>query len=338
MISAIALAALVLFACDAGDRAARASPADRYAIRAATRETANALTRFYEAANDGASEAYVSRALANDTQVKRSERCRLPSGRLSTRPTVLANPLLAHSSIMQRSAIVSTIGAYDELLVTITSGDRSDLVGVRRHLLSELAKLDVVAHTHAKGDLFIEDLTRALRRRLVSVAQGNDSTQLRDVSAANPVVRKLFEILAADLTRQRVDTVDAATLAFRSWTLYPQTARDSASRTRVRNGPPFCSEPAIFARDRTPIPQTSEESTLPQGRYRDRYRRAKTRLDAVRSTNPETVLSALATLDADLVRNLSLPRSSEAADATTASISHFRTKARGFADAMKRLR
>ncbi|GAC1313482.1 MAG: hypothetical protein NVSMB21_24710 [Vulcanimicrobiaceae bacterium] len=102
----------------AGCGATRTEPHDparsnAIGLASAVGAAGRALERYYDVERDGATEAFVSRALADGVPAGRSEPCRSPDGRLSTRPTVLANPPLSASSIRQRTALVATIGAYE---------------------------------------------------------------------------------------------------------------------------------------------------------------------------------------------------------------------------------
>ncbi|GAC1313486.1 MAG: hypothetical protein NVSMB21_24720 [Vulcanimicrobiaceae bacterium] len=102
--------------------------------------------------------------------------------------------------------------------------------------------------------------------------------------------------------------------------------RDAGSHEGVSTDPPFCSEPAIYARERTE-PRPSVVAAMPPGRMRERAMRARARFEAVRSAHPERIVAALGTLDEALRRDA-------ARSATAASIERFRDEARDFATTM----
>ncbi len=344
--SVITFGLVAILGCGAAGSATHESaPSNPIGLSSAMRAAASALGRYYDVANDGANEAFVSRALANGVAAGRSERCRLPDGRLSTRPTVLANPLLPASSIWQRTAVVAAIGAYEVALQARASGaDRSVVTEVDRDLHNRLVALEVIANTHAQGDLFIEDLAHLLRQTIDRAGFGNEGIPRPVIDASEGTVRKLLDVLATDVARQRVDTVDAAALAYRGWALDTKDLRSVRSHGRASTDPPFCSEPAIYERDRT-VPQASFVASMPHGRMRVRARRARDRFNAVQSTNPERVVNALGTLDAALAREFapskkaeSIAGTSEASAAATTSIERFRDEVREFADTMSHFR
>lgn len=339
--AAAVVGVLALLACGTwGAAGSGSTPATVITLRAAMRVAQSAFGRYYDVANDAASEAFVSRALARGMPVGRSERCLLPDGRSSTRPTVLANPLLAASSIRQRMALVSTVGAYDvSLEARASAADLSVVNQADRELYDRLATLDAVANTHAQGDLFIEDLARALTRELDRAGFRNETVRRPEIDATEGIVRKLLDVLSTDVARQRIDTVDAAALAYRSWAIFTKAAHAGHSGAHGTADPPSCSEPTIYARDAISS-QPIAAVTLPEGRMRDRVERSRGRLAEARSANPERVVRALEALDADLARAFShasmadVAGASEATAARTTSVARLGEAARDLSAAL----
>ncbi|GAC1496553.1 MAG: hypothetical protein NVS1B2_17170 [Vulcanimicrobiaceae bacterium] len=323
-----------LFACGADGGSGVSSSSDAAAIRSTTQAAAHALGRYYEAVNDGVRDAYVSRALARRTRPGASERCRLPSGGSSTRPTVLANPVLARAAVAQRVRLASTIGAYETMLVAMSHGFESPEVrDAARDVQQELVGLRAAANTHAQGDLFLEDAVHALSDESGRFTQGGDHAErLRAITGADITVRKLIGILATDVARQRVDTVDAAALAYRETLSYARRARAPAapSRKRVSEDVPFCSEPAIYARGDSAT-TGSLEPIATDAIVGERIGRAKKRLDAVRNADPASLVAALAALDDDEMRVLTSASNPDTSDVAKTSVDRLRTIAAQFA-------
>ncbi len=316
-----------LLSCGVNGATRVTSLSEAAAIRSATRAASHALALFYEAANAGARDAYIFRARARRLPTSFYERCRLPSGALSTRPTVLANPLLARASILQRERLAATIGAYEALLVA-TSQDvpTSEIAVAVLDLKKELIGLDAASNMHARGDLFIEDAVRALAHESARFARGDDREErLGAIMRVDPIVKKLLEILASDAGRQRVDAVDAAALAY----------RESMSGEQLANDPPFCSEPAIYARGMANADGASDPSSALPRPIDERIAHAKKRLDAVRSADPAAFIAALTALDADALRMLKLVKASDADDMASTSIERFKTTVSEFTRALQ---
>lgn len=344
--SAIAFGYIAILGCAAaGNDTHEPALSNAAGLGSDMRVAARALGRYYDVANDGAREAFAARAQTQGVAAGRSERCRLPDGRLSTRPTVLANPLLPASSIRQRTALFAAIGAYEVALAARASGaDRSVVIDVDRDLHDRLVAIDGIANTHAQGDLFIEDLALSLRQMIERAGLEKRAVPRPDIGATESIARKLLDVLATDVARQRVDTIDAAALAYRGWALDANHLRSAHAYGRASTNPPFCSEPAIYERAQA-VPQASFVATLPQGRMRVRASRAQGRFDAVRSADPRRVMNALAMLDAALAREFapsakgeSVAGRAEAGTAMATSIERFRDEARAFANAMNGVR
>ncbi len=293
------LAFSALFACGGRANSDTAVPLAGPPLAASAAVAGRALGDFYRAENDGVTDAYLERAAARGRSPARSERCRLPTGALSTRPTVLANPPLSEGAIAQREALFAELAAYANLLDALTAGRPkravSDAAGALRERSADLVK---AANEHGSGDLFIEDDAAALAGdvRLFGLA-GNRAAGIRVLNSMNAVVRASSAVLAGDFARQRTDTIDATTLAYDQWRLRVQSGAPAAGAGE-RADPPFCSEPAIF--DRPPARDAAGALTA---RGAQLYRR----MNVARAVSFSEVFMDMTTFDDDQLLALREP-------------------------------
>ena len=119
------------------------------------------------------------------------------------------------------------------------------------------------------------------------------------------IVRHLTAIVATDVVRQRVDTIDATTLAYN---VRRSRSSDRRSPSMQMSGPPFCSEPAIFERSNSRQDDAAEALLSDPGDVRLRKR-----MNAARVADPASVLRAIVALDDDEMRLLKNPGDVEGA-------------------------
>jgi hypothetical protein len=305
------LAALLLLSACHTTSTAPPPAADLAKLESSTQVAARAFERYYRAENSGAADAYVERARGRGVAAGRTEPCRLPTGAASSRPSVLANPPVAASSIRQRGELVATLGAYLATLAAVADRSNTGVVSTSlSNLETHALALEKAAGDHDTGDLFIDEAAAALRKavdRLRADAPTPEMTQRLEETDA--IVRRLILILANDAARQRAETVDATKLAYNSWLVNRSGA---AARTPASELPP-CSEPAIFERAR-------DRSFVAAGVVADaRGLRLRERANAARAADTASVLLAIAALDDDEMRLLRNP--GNVADAARAAAS-----------------
>ena len=270
---------------------------------------ARALEQYYQAENDGVADAYIERSLHRGVPVAQTETCRLPTGALSSRPTVLTNPPLSASAIRQRGALVAALGAYLSTLAAAAGGSTTDdaMSASLATLKSRTVALQKAANEHNRGDLFIEDgsteLSKAVDR--LDEDQRNVQQMTQQLVQTDAIVRHLTAIAAADVARQRIDTIDATTLAYNIRRSRLADRRNSGAPMNTPR-PPFCSEPAIFERSNYQNDDATKASSSDPSDVR-----LRNRMDAARVADPDSVLRAIVALDDDEMRLLENPGDAE---------------------------
>jgi hypothetical protein len=295
-----------LVSCGSKTNPAPPNAAAVAALESATAAAARAFGSYYRAENDGVVDAYIERSQRNGLPVSRVERCLLATGALSRRPSILANPPVSPSAIRQRSAAVAAIGAYLSTLAAVAGGsDEGVIVASLANLRSQATDLRRAANVHDQGDLFLEDTASQIDEDINPLNNDSERAQIaRQLRAIEAPIRRLTAILAADVDRQRVDTVDAATLAFDLWQARLQGKPSAAAHTRT--GPPFCSEPSIFQR-----PNSVSGGVMPGKPADPRGARLWSRMEAVRSADPDSLLRAMSALDDSEMQLLGNPQNLE---------------------------
>ncbi len=297
------LAFSFVFACAARVDSGASEPTGS-SLAASAEGAARALARYYQTENDGAADAYIERATARREPVARSEACRLPSGALSLRPTVLANPPLEPAAIEQRRALLADLGAYASALDALATDRAASPAGAIGTLRRRTADLVRAANQHTPGgDLFIEDATATLAGDVARLDNARDSAAtIRALETTGPAVGTLTAVLADDFIRQRKAAIGATTLAYGQWQARVRAARGAASDDRATH-PPFCSEPAIFDGGDEREPPAASGATPASARGARLFKR----MDAVRRVDLSPVLEALTAFDADALRSLRGP-------------------------------
>jgi hypothetical protein len=315
-----------LFACGAKVSSMSPTTVDVATLASSTVAAARALEKYYQAENDGTSDAYSERSQAHGLTAGRTETCRLPTGALSKRPTVLANPPISPSAIRQREALVAAIGAYLSTLMAVAGGSSTDVISASlADLKSQTVHLQKAANEHDQGDLFVEDAAAELGNAIDGLKIPERAQMTRKLHVTDAIVRHLTAILAADVARQRVDTIDATTLAYDVW-LSRLHATRSAGDHLQGGGPPFCSEPAIFDRSGSQGDGAKENPSLDPRGAQLRYR-----MNAARGADPASVLRAMTELDIDEMCLLDNPGDVEDAAEATAGRERLKRVADAFA-------
>jgi hypothetical protein len=311
------LAFSFVFACAARVDSGASEPTGS-SLAASAEGAARALARYYQTENDGAADAYIERATARREPVARSEACRLPSGALSLRPTVLANPPLEPAAIEQRRALLADLGAYASALDALATDRAAVPAAALETLRGRTAELVRAANAHgSSGDLFIEDAATTLAGGVARLgnAHGTAAT-IRALESTGPTVGVLATVLAGDFTRQRKATIDATALAYGQWQARVRARPDAANGAKAAD-PPFCSEPAIF--DGSDEREAGHAGAGVAGPASARGARLFRRMDAVRRVDLSPVLQAMTTFDAAELRSLREPGNAPAvADALAA--------------------
>jgi len=287
------LAALVLLvACAADVNSAPHDSVDVSALESSSATASRAFARYYQIENTAAANAYVDKMRANGMPTDRAQTCRLATGVLSRRPSVLANPPLSTVAIRQRESAVAAVGAYITAVMAVAEGASADNIAAAiADLRTRATDLQQAARRHDQGDLFIEDVASAFGKGLESLNENSERLQrVRQLRMVDAPVRYLMSVVKADAARQRTATTAAATLAYTVWRSgqHAGAGRDTSRDTE----PPFCSEPAIFPQlDSVGSVADAGRPTNPHGA------RLWSAMNAARGADPVSVLSAMASLD-----------------------------------------
>ena len=159
------------------------------------------------------------------------------------------------------------------------------------NLKSRTIDLRNAANEHDEGDLFIEDETSKFGNAVTYLERDEKPVQVtRQLQEADATARRLTAIVAADVARQRVDTIEATTLAYDVRQNRVHRTRDVVDAAQ-KGSAPFCSEPAIFAR---PVYRHDEGT---QASSNPRSLRLRNRMDAARAADPTSVLDAITALN-----------------------------------------
>jgi len=289
---------VLLVACAAQVKSAPHDIVDISALESSAATASQAFARYYQVENTAAVDAYGERMRANGLPTEGAQTCRLPTGALSHRPSVLANPPFSTVAIRQREAAVAAIGNYMAAVTAVADGASADTIAaVIVALKSRATDLQQAARRHDQGDLFIEDIASAFDTGVESLNENSERLQIvRRLRIVDAPVRHLMAVVNADAARQRTATTAATTLAYTVWRAgtNPGASRDTE--------PPFCSEPAIF-------PQPDSVSVVDASRPTDPHgARLWSAMHAVRSADPLSVLSAMASLEDVEVHLLGEPR------------------------------
>jgi len=313
------LAFAMLLACGAKLAPAASQAGAGPSLASSANAAARALARYYELENQAATDAFVERAAALGGPAVRTEPCRLASGALSMRPTVLANPPLARAAIEQRETLFASLQAYSSVLDAIaTAGGGTAPAAAVASLRRRTIDLVRAANDHGRsGDLFIENDAATFAGDAARLGSARDpADMLRVLEATDPTVRALTGILAADFALQRRATTDATALAYGRWRARV-TPGPGAPQRGENASPPFCSEPAnLDGRDERFADSATAGTTAPTSA---RGRRLYGRMDAVRRVDLSPVLQAMTSFDQERLRSLREPANAPAAaDALTA--------------------
>ncbi len=291
------VASLLLSACH--PKSTAPPPAANLAkLEASTTAAARGFERYYRAENAGAADAYLERARGRGVPAGQREPCRLATGASSSRPSVLANPPIAASSIRQRSELVAALGAYLVTLAAVADRSSAGVVSTSlANLTTRTLALQKAAGEHDTGDLFIDEAAAALAKAVDRLRADDGGSQMtQHLEETDAIVRHLIAILASDAARQRAQTVDATKLAFDSWLAH----RNGPATGVMRSELPSCSEPAIFERAHDRSLDAGGVVSDPHGiELRERAKAASL-------ADPAPVLQAIAALDDEemsLLRN-----------------------------------
>jgi len=286
------VAFVLLVACTAEVNSAPRDTVDVSDIKSSAATASRAFGRYYQIENTAAANAYVERMRANGLPTDRAQTCRLATGALSRRPSVLANPPFSPVAIRQRETAVAAIGTYITVVTAVADGVSAEKIAAAiADLKAGATDLQQAARRHAQGDLFIEDIASAFDsgvQRLNEISERLQKVQkFRMVDAS---VQRLMAVLKEDAARQRTATTAATTLAYAVWRSEQHAgAGPGASRDTE---PPFCSEPAIF-----PQPD-SVGAVADAGRPTDPHgARLWSAMNAARGADPVSMLRAMASLD-----------------------------------------
>jgi hypothetical protein len=287
----------------------------------------------YRAIDASAVDAYLAGALLDPTQpIGAAQRCLKTDNSVGRRPTPLANPALAESSIEQRGRLIETLAAYDIALASFSAGEpRIDSQIATAELQRAVFQLNVAANAHGPGDLFIEDLASKLTPVAAQLAGARSANDARAVAlGAAPTILKLLTILSADVTQWRAKALAESRFDFSRWLIVYQTIHrtSESNATQSASTPipiPRCYEPPFPSGDTSPLvaDPSADGATFPgRDSILARLRAASERDKALQAADPAPVVSSLSALNATLVRALKAPDSTGVTDTQNALL-HF---------------
>jgi hypothetical protein len=329
----------LLAACDGNAQTmSTASPQEAVALSAAS------IAATYRAVNVDAIDAYLAGSLLDPSQsIGALQRCLKTDNGVGTRPSPLANPQLAESSIDQRARLVETLAAYDVALASfVGAAPRIESQMATGDLQRAVYQLNVAANAHAPNDLFIEDLASELTPIAGQLAGARSAHDARTVALAiSPTIAKFLNILSIDLAQWRAKALGASRLDVSRWLVVYQTTRRASEPKATQSDftpipIPRCYEPAFPSGDTSPIvDDTATDGAMFPGRdaILARLRAATDRDKALRAADTATVVSSLSALNDGLIKALQSPADAAAATDAHNALLHFSNAAHALSTA-----
>jgi len=322
------VALVLVVACAADVNSAPHDTADVSALKSISATASQAFARYYQVENTAAANAYVEKMRMNGLPTDGAQTCRLTTGALSRRPSVLANLPFSTVAIRQREAAVAAVGAYLVAVTAVADGSSADSIAAAiGDLKARAIDLRQAARRHGQGDLFIEDIAAAFASGVESLNEISERLQkVREFRMVDAPLRRLMAVVKADAARQRTAATAATTLAYAVWRSGQHAGAGPGAPRDTK--PPFCSEPATF-----PQPD-SAGAVADASRPRDPHGASLwSARNAARGANPVSVLSAMASLDDAEMQLLGEPGNDGDAERAGDARKRFERDAQAFARA-----
>lgn len=339
------LAAIGVSVCLLAGCKGNAHPIPSVSSREAVGLTKTSFAALYGALNDATIDAYLVDGLLHPTPSGGTgEPCMKTDNSVASRPSVLANPPLAESSIAQRSRLIQALAAYDVAIASQVDNESHVGASIAISDLQRVAfALNAAANAHAQGDLFIEDpasrLAAAATKLLGARSRGDVK---RIVLKANPIIVKLGNVLAVDVAQRHTEASNASRLDYERWLAYYIAIRRASSANHLTPQNTTAPIPRCFASDVPPndgAPIT-DDMTNDGARFagRDailaRLQTARDRYNALRNADPTLVLASLSNLNDSVIHVVDSPGDARATAALQNALARFRSAAQTLATAL----